>query len=123
MSKHEPSMPPETVSVLHTAVPRPSRLHERRLHKRHISSRLKLIFLGAEYEPISWSLGGFLVADSHPHTAIGTIAAGFLNVQGQPGRFAIRVELVRRDKRTREIAFRFLDPSRALLDALTRIAE
>lgn len=113
----------ETVSVLHTEVPPPSRLHERRQQKRHTLPRLKLTFLGAEHAPVSWSLGGFLVADSHPEKAVGLTTEGFLDVLGHPGRFAIRIELVRRDKRTREIAFRFLDPSKALLDALAREAQ
>lgn len=116
-------MPHENVSVLQTAVPGPSRASEKRAHKRHKSQRLKLTFLGADHEPVNWSLGGFLVADCHPHAAIGTTAAGFLNIRGQDGRFAIRVELVRRDKRAKEIAFRFIDPSPALLRALARIAE
>jgi hypothetical protein len=116
-------MPQDNVSILQTAVPGPSRVNEKRAHKRHVTQRLKLTFLGADHEPVSWSLGGFLVADCHPHTAIGTITAGFLNVRGHNGRFQISIELVRRDKRTREIAFRFIDPSRALLDALTRVAE
>jgi hypothetical protein len=117
------AMPYENVSVLQTAVPGPSRLTEKRAHKRLESQRLRLTFLGADHEPVNWSLGGFLVADCHPHAVIGTTAAGFLNVRGQSGRFAMRVELVRRDKRTKEIAFRFMDPSPALLEALTRIAE
>ena len=82
---------------------------------------MKLTFLGAEHEPINWSLGGFLIADCHPHTPIRTITEGFLDIFGQPGRFAICVELVRRDKRTKEIAFRFIQPSAALLNALSRI--
>lgn len=122
MSKDERSFSPEMVSVLQTAVPGPSRIRERRHHKRHTSSRLKLTFLGAEHEPTSWSLGGFLVADTHLHTIIGTKTAGFLNILGHPGRFAINIELVRRDKRAHEIAFRFIDPSPGLLDALKRIA-
>jgi hypothetical protein len=116
-------MPHENVSVLQTAVPGPSWLAEKRAHKRHETQRLRCTFLGADHEPVNWSLGGFLVADSHPHAAIGTTAAGFLNVMGQQGRFPIRIELVRRDKRTKEIAFRFIDPSPALLDALRRLAE
>jgi len=47
----------------------------------------------------------------------------FLSILGIPGRFAIRIELVRRDKRTREIAFRFVEPSQALVDTLARLAE
>ena len=115
-------MPYENISVLQTAVPGPSKLAEKRAHKRHESQQLKLTFLGADHEPVNWSLGGVLVADCHPHAAIGTTAAGFLNVRGHDGRFAIRIELVRRDKRTKEIAFRFIDPSPALLAALTRLA-
>jgi hypothetical protein len=122
-SKYGLAMPHESVSVLQTAVPGPSRVGEKRAHKRHASQRLKLTFLGADHEPINWSLGGFLVADCHPHTPIGTTVGGFLNVRGHNGRFAISIELVRRDKRNKEIAFRFIDPSRALLDTLTRIAE
>ena len=116
-------MPHDNVSVLQSAVPGPSHAKERRTHKRYLTQRLKLTFLGADHEPTSWSLGGFLVADCHQHTAIGTVTAGFMNIRGHNGRFQIMIELVRRDKRTREIAFRFVDPSRALLGALSRIME
>jgi hypothetical protein len=120
-------MPQDNVSTLQSAVPAtipgPYRLHERRRHKRHASQQLKLTFLGAEHEPVSWSLAGFLVADRHPHTPIGTAAAGFLTVWGHKAPIAIAIELVRRDKKTREIAFRFVDPSRALLDALSELVE
>src|SRR5581483_5450048 len=122
MSSDEPSRFPEMMSVLQTAVPAPSRLNERRLHARHTSARLKFTFLGAEHEPTSWSLGGFLVADSHPHTTLGIETAGFLAVLGRPGRYAMHIQLVRRDERTHEIAFRFIEPSPGLLDALTRAA-
>jgi len=123
MRKIEASTTPELVPVLQTTVPGPSRVKEKRLHLRRPDSRLKLTFLGAEHAPINWSLGGFLVDDSHPHTDVGTSTAGFLDILGQPGRFAIRIELVRRDKRTKEIAFRFIEPSQALLNALSRLAE
>ena len=123
MRKNEASTTSEVVPVLQTAVPGPSRVNERRLQRRRADSRLRLTFLGAEHAPINWSLGGFLVDDSHPHTEIGTITAGFLDIPGQPGRFAIRIELVRRDKRTKEIAFRLIEPSQALLNALSRVAE
>lgn len=79
---------------------------------------MKLTFLGAEHKPLNWSLGGVLVADNLPHVAIGTTAEGFIDIIGRPGRIAIRVELVRRDKETKEIAFKFIDPSPALLNAL-----
>jgi hypothetical protein len=123
MGKHESSISTEIVSQLQMAVPGPSRVKERRIEKRLTVPRWKVTFLGAEHEPVNWSLGGFLIADSHPHTPIGTITDGFLDINGLPGRFAIRIELVRRDKRTREIAFRFIDPSRAMLDAIARVAE
>jgi hypothetical protein len=116
-------MPQDNISVLQTAVPGPSRGKERRAHKRHATQLLKLTFLGADHEPVSWSLGGFLIADRHPHTPLGTVTEGFMNIRGHSGRFAISIELVRRDKRTREIAFRFKEPSRALLDALTKLAD
>ena len=123
MSKHEASISPDAVALLHTAVPGPTRLKERRGHKRRGSLRMRLTFLGAEHDATNWSLGGFLVKDTHPDTPIGTTAAGFLSVLGIPGRFGIRIELVRRDKRTREIAFRFVEPSQALVDTLARLAE
>jgi len=81
---------------------------------------MKLTFLGAERELLNWSLGGFLVADRLPHAPIGTTAEGFADIIGHPGRLAIRVELVRRDKRTKEIAFRFIGPSPALINALLK---
>lgn len=123
MGKHEVLISPESVALLHTAVPGPTRLKERRRHKRRDSLRLKLTFLGAEHDATNWSLGGFLVKDTHPDTPIGTTAAGFLSIVGLPGRFAIRLELVRRDKRAREIAFRFIDPSQSLVDTLMRFSE
>ena len=116
-------MPQDSASVLQSTIPGPTRLHERRRHKRHTSRQLKLTFLGAEHEPVSWSLAGFLVADRHPHTPVGTAAEGFLTVWGHKAPIAISIELVRRDKRSREIAFRFVDPSPALLNALARIVE
>lgn len=123
MGKHEVAISTEPAALLHSPVPGPTRLKERRLHKRRDSLRMKLTFLGADHDATNWSLGGFLVKDSHPETPIGATGAGFLNIPGIPGRFAIRIELVRRDKRAREIAFRFVDPSQALVDALTRLAE
>ena len=100
------------------AEPAPASVQERRLQKRHRSARMKLTFLGAEHEPLNWSLGGFLVADKLPHLPNGTITDGFVEIIGRVGRFAIRVELVRRDKRTKEIAFAFIEPSAALTNAL-----
>ena len=123
MSKHEASISADSVALLHTTVPGPTRLKERRGHKRRNTLRMRLTFLGAEHDATNWSLGGFLVKDTHPDTPIGTTAAGFLSVLGIPGRFGIRIELVRRDKRTREIAFRFVEPSQALVDTLARLAE
>ena len=123
MSKHEASISVDSVALLHTAVPGPTRLKERRGHKRRNTLRMRLTFLGAEHDATNWSLGGFLVKDTHPDTPIGTTAAGFLSIIGIPGRFGIRIELVRRDKRTREIAFRFVEPSQALVDTLARLAE
>jgi hypothetical protein len=123
MSKQDTSISTEIVAALQTTVPGPSRVKERRLQRRRTPPRWKVTFLGAEHEPVNWSLGGFLIADCHPHTPIGTTTAGFLDIFGVAGRFAIHVELVRRDKRTREIAFRFIDPTPAMLEALARVAE
>ncbi len=120
MGKSEASISDDFV-LAPQPVPGPSRVKERRLQKRHTSSRMKLTFLGVEHTPVNWSLGGILVADKHPHTAVGTITEGFLDILGQPGRFAVRVELVRRDKRSREIAFRFIEPTPGLLNALSRL--
>ena len=119
MSKSAISPSPDTSSVI-AAVPGLLRVKERRNHKRYASPLLKVTFLGAEHETLNWSLGGVLVADSHPHTPVGATADGFLDILGHPGRFALRLELVRRDKRTKEIAFRFIEPSAALLNALSR---
>jgi hypothetical protein len=123
MSKQDTSISTEIVAALQTTVPGPSRVKERRLQRRRTPPRWKVTFLGAEHEPVNWSLGGFLISDCHPHTPIGTTTAGFLDIFGVAGRFAIHVELVRRDKRTREIAFRFIDPTPAMLEALARVAE
>lgn len=123
MGKHEAAIARDTVERLHTAVPGPTRLRDRRRHKRRRSLAMTLTFLGADHEAFNWSVGGFLVKDTHPEIPVGTAAEGFLSIVGSPGRFAVRIELVRRDKREREIAWRFVEPSQALMDALTRLSE
>jgi hypothetical protein len=123
MGKHESSIAQNTVELLHTAVPGPRRLKDRRRHKRRRALSMKLTFLGADHEAFNWSVGGFLVKDTHPETPVGTTTEGFLTVVGSPGRFAVMIELVRRDKRQGEIAWRFIDPSQGLLNTLTRLGE
>ena len=66
MSKHEASISADSVALLHTAVPGPTRLKERRGHKRRNTLRMRLTFLGAEHDATNWSLGGFLVKDTKP---------------------------------------------------------
>lgn len=123
MGKHEAALAQNTIALLHTAVPGPRRLKDRRRHRRRRSLSMTLTFLGADHDAFNWSVGGVLVKDTHPETPIGTATAGFLSIVGSPGRFAIRLELVRRDKREGETAWRFIEPSQALLNTLTRLAE
>lgn len=111
------------VSALKAAVPGPSQIGERRSNKRFVSQQIKLTFLGVDHVAINWSLGGVLVDDRHPNLGLGTSVSGIISVRGSEGRFRFSAELVRRDDRTKELAFRFVNPSRALLDALTRITE
>jgi len=109
--------------VLGTALrPLPSG-SERRIHSRHLSPQIIVTFLGADHEPMNWSRGGFMIADRHPHCPIATTAEGFLCIRGRCGRYPIKIELVRRDDKIGQIAFRFVGPSSALLDALASIAE
>lgn len=97
---------------------------ERRRAKRYQSQRIILTFLGIDHVALNWSLGGVLVAElHHPALALGTSVSGILTIRGVEGRFRFAAELVRRDARTKELAFRFVNPSRALLDALARITE
>jgi hypothetical protein len=117
----DPQRLPGNVSALKTAVPSPSSKGERRLNKRYTSDQLSLMFMGADHAALNWSLGGVLVADRHPHLAVGSTISGILSVRGYGGRFQFSAELVRRDVRTKELAFRFISPSRALLDTLSRI--
>ena len=111
------------ISVLKDTVPGPSPTRERRSNKRFMSQQIKLTFLGVDHVAVNWSLSGVLVDDRHPHLALGTAVSGIMTVRGSEGRFRFSAELVRRDERTKELAFRFVNPSRALLDALTRITE
>ncbi len=116
--------PPGNVAALKTAVPGPSSMDEKRRHKRSASPQVTLTFLGIDHVAVNWSLGGVLVEDPrHLDLAIGTKVEGVATVRGYEGRIRFSAELVRRDKRTEEIAFRFLEPSRALLDALSRVAD
>lgn len=96
---------------------------ERRIHKRSAAERIVVTFLGADHEPASWSAAGFRTGDRHPHMAIASVTEGFLTIRGHGGRFPIRIELVRRDPESGEVAFRFVNPTPALLKALSLITE
>lgn len=111
------------ISALKQAVPGPSQTGERRGNKRFVSQQIKLTFLGVDHVALNWSLGGILVDDRHPRLALGTSVSGIMIVRGCEGRFRFSAELVRRDERTKELAFRFINPSRALLEILARITE
>ena len=100
-----------------------SQTGERRRYRRHVSEQIVVTFLGADHEPISWSLAGFLIADRHPHCAIASITEGFVSIRGRNGRFPCRIQLVRRDLSSQQIAFRFIDPSQALVTALTSMTD
>jgi hypothetical protein len=113
---------PRNVTPLSTAVPGPSTV-ERRSNKRFHSQQIKLTFLGFEHVAINWSLGGVLVEDRHPRLAIGTDISGVMTVRGAEGRFRFSATLVRRDAKTKELAFQFINPSPSLLDVLSRINE
>lgn len=119
----DPGRLPANVSALKTSVATPVALGERRAHKRYSSDQITLTFLGVDHQALNWSRGGFLVPDRHPHMATGKKVEGVLTVRGYSGRFPFAAELIRRDARTKEIAFRFLKPSRALVEALERITE
>jgi hypothetical protein len=108
---------PATVSSF-PALPSPSKLGERRTNKRFNSQQIKLTFLGVDHIAINWSLSGVLVEDRHPRLAIGTDVSGIMTAKGFDGNFRFSAELVRRDTRTKELAFRFVKPSGALLKVL-----
>jgi hypothetical protein len=101
----------------------PLSVTERRNHRRFVSRQVTLTFLGADHLALNWSGDGVLVDDVHPNLAIGTTVSGIVSMRGSDGRFRFSAELIRRDPRTKELAFRFLNPSRALQDALARIIE
>jgi hypothetical protein len=119
----EALMSQENRTLPHVAGNRVPLRSERRRHLRSISERIVVTFLGADHEPVSWSAAGFRTADRHPHSAICSVTEGFLTIRGQSGRFPMRIELIRRDSETGEAAFRFVDPSPALLNALASIPE
>ena len=113
---------PENISTLKSTVPGASQ-GERRANTRLDSQQIKLTFLGVDHVAINWSMAGVLVADRHPHLADGTAVSGIMTVRGIEGRFRFSATFVRRDVRTKELAFAFVDPSRALLEVLTQITE
>jgi len=111
----------DNVSLLKTDVPGPSQAGEKRFKRRFALQQIKVTFLGFDHVAINWSLGGFLVEDRHPRLELGTSVSGVLAVRGTEGRFRFSAEFVRRDVRTKDLAFRFVNPSKALLDVLMRI--
>lgn len=118
-----PQQLPSNISPLKTAGTGQSPNAERRLHKRNGPDEISLTFLGVDHPVLNWSQGGVLLTDRHPDLAIGTTVSGVLSVRGHSGRFRFSAKLLRRDTRAREIAFRFVNPSPALVDALSRVAD
>lgn len=113
----------DNVSPLKPGVEEPSFTGERRARQRHNSHQVKLTFLGSDHVALNWSVDGVMVADRHPRVAVGTRIEGVLTVGSFDGRYKFAAELVRRDTRSREIGLRFINPSHALLEVLTRIAD
>ncbi|HUZ75405.1 MAG TPA: hypothetical protein VMU87_20670 [Stellaceae bacterium] len=113
----------DNVSPLKPGVHDPLFAGERRANPRHASHQVKLTFLGADHVALNWSRDGVLVADHHPRVPVGTRIEGVLTVGSFDGRYKFAAELVRRDARARETAWRFIKPSQALIDVLTRIAD
>lgn len=119
----DPQRLPGNISSLKTAAPAQPPKSNRRLHKRFATDEISLTFLGVDHVVLNWSVDGVLVADRHPDLAIGTTVSGVLSVRGLGGRFRFSAKLLRRDLRTKEIAFHFVEPSRALVDALSRLTD
>jgi hypothetical protein len=113
---------PSTVAPLNAPVPGPSE-GERRTNKRFLSQQIKLTFLGFEHVAVNWSQGGVLVEDRHPRLALGTDISGVITVRGVEGRFRFSATLVRRDAKSKELAFQFTNPSPSLLEVLNRVNE
>ena len=114
-------MTQDSASVLRFT-PRPPK-GERRGYPRYPLPQIVVTFHGADHEVINWSRGGFLVTDRHPDCPIATTAEGFLSIRGRNGRYPFQAELLRRDERSGQIAFRFVEPSRSLMEALASITE
>jgi len=119
----EAKRPQSNVSPLKAPTAPDAVAAERREHPRRASRHLKLTFMGAEHVALNWSESGVLLEDRHPETPVGSKVEGVITVAGSEGRFRFTAEIVRRDKRTQEIALRFVNPSRALLDTIRRISE
>jgi hypothetical protein len=119
----EAKRPPNNVSPLKATTAPDALAGERRERPRHVSRQLKLTFMGAEHIALNWSESGVLLEDRHPETPVGTRIDGVITVAGYDGRFRFTAEIVRRDKRAQEMALRFVNPSRALLDTIRRITE
>ena len=115
--------PQNNILPLEADVPGPSHLGEKRSGKRLHSEQVTLTFLGVDHLALNWSLGGVLVDDCHPRLALGTSVSGIMTVRGSDGRYRFSAELVRRDERTKELAFRFVYPSPSLIDVLKRVTE
>jgi len=111
-----------STAPLNAPVPGPSQV-DRRSNKRFLSQQIKLTFLGFEHVAINWSLGGVLVEDRHPRLAVGADVSGVIVVRGVEGRFRFSATLVRRDAKTKELAFQFTNPSPALVEVLNRVNE
>jgi hypothetical protein len=106
---------PATITTLTSAK---TNKDDRRVMRRFASREINATFIGTDHPALNWSLRGMLVEDRNSSLAIGASISGILTIKGADGRFRFSAEIVRRDPRRNELAFRFIDPSPSLAKVL-----
>jgi hypothetical protein len=92
---------------------------ELRRDRRYPLPPVLVTLAGRDYTAVNWSLGGFLLA-AGPELLNDEVVTGKLRFSGKEDEFDIAAEALRFDPETNSVAFRFVEPSAVLVDALDR---
>lgn len=94
--------------------------HEMRRDQRYPLPPIIVGFASGEYETANWSLSGFLLSGG-PAVEIGNHMAATVRVAPSDQIFDVTAEAVRHDPDANGVAFRFIEPTEAMIELLDHV--
>lgn len=93
---------------------------ELRRDQRYVLPPMSVGFASREFETVNWSLSGFLLSGG-PAVEIGDHVAAMVRVAPSDRVFEVTAEAVRHDPDADGVAFRFVDPTEAMVELLDHV--